>query len=420
MAEEPCREYSPEQRGAADALVERLTSEQVFFLAVGEPFVMDGMTIDPMDFDHSSLHPIDDALVGRVASDVSLYGELEHLLEPGHNMWTDPDPVLKAKGRFLQQRLCMILAGASALKTGFGEGVFSRAISGMIDAYDRWKHLSERIMQEMQTVRQTMRLDPEPGERAAAVLKLCSWKDPRAVTDLIEALSDSHPGVRSCAANALAEIVDERAVPSLLVGLQDSDSEVRSSAACALGAIRDARALDALIAGLSDVSAGVRHSAAWALGKIAEPRALEHLSGLLSDGDAGVRKCALTAMANFQDSRVLHAAVGALRDDSPEVRAAAAPLLAAYPGPPAVEALIAALEDADVSVKGAAARSLGELKDTRAVDALIGCLGAGGEVEKACLGALTRLTGKSFLFGGSRKKWAEWWATNRKASPGGV
>jgi HEAT repeat protein len=104
--------------------------------------------------------------------------------------------------------------------------------------------------------------------RRNAAWTLGALEDRRAVSALIEALTDREAGVREQAAWALGALDDSAAVDALVRALQDADARVRHQAAWALGAIDDATAVDALVGALTDAAANVRSQAAWALGAI--------------------------------------------------------------------------------------------------------------------------------------------------------
>ena len=83
--------------------------------------------------------------------------------------------------------------------------------------------------------------------------------------------------------------------------------------------------------------------------------------------------------------------------------------------PGSIPVLIAELSNENATLRANAARALGYLRATAAVEPLIGRLEDGEkEVVAAASSALKRITGKSFLFGGSDpRKWRKWWSKRK-------
>lgn len=115
--------FSPAQIAAAWVLAERLTADQVLSYVIGETFAMDQIPcFDPLEFtvpaatDLDSLHPLDQAVMGRIASDAALY---ERVMAAAGPLRSVPDRksdrVAHAHWDFLTKRTAMLLYGASML-----------------------------------------------------------------------------------------------------------------------------------------------------------------------------------------------------------------------------------------------------------------------------------------------------------------
>jgi len=124
----------------------------------------------------------------------------------------------------------------------------------------------------------TLRSAPARQARVEAARALASWRDPRTVSALVEALADDLM-VAAAAVEALVE-VGAPAVPPLVEALQAHDVQVRRHAAKALSRLGDARAVDALIEALEDPNYSVRWLAAEGLVTIGREAVLPLLRAL--------------------------------------------------------------------------------------------------------------------------------------------
>ena len=185
------------------------------------------------------------------------------------------------------------------------------------------------------------------GGRSGAAASLGYFKDPRAVSPLIKALSDRETVVRSSAAAALGKIKDHRSVPYLIEVTKDNESHVRHAAIEALGGMEDPMAIPAFIDALRDDKIGIRYEAATALGKFDDPRAAVAVDPLIHE--LGSKNVNIQASATYALVQI---------------------------GKPSVEPLIKALKDNDKTIRREAALALGKIGDDRGIDPLIELLNA--------------------------------------------
>jgi HEAT repeat protein len=115
-------------------------------------------------------------------------------------------------------------------------------------------------------------------------------------------LSHPDPEVRWIAVQGLEESRGEESIDLLMHALRDQDySSIRWRAAIALGHRRDPRAVTHLIEALSDSNLHVREEAATALGAIGDPGAVPPLITLLEDPARSVRFRAQEALVRIGD-----------------------------------------------------------------------------------------------------------------------
>ena len=166
------------------------------------------------------------------------------------------------------------------------------------------------------------------------------------ITAVTAQLASVDVQIRRMAARALHELfergvpsrrVDPRALTPLVHALTDSDSEVRRSAADALGTMKDAQAADALSHALLDVNAEVRFAAATSLCALGDPRgedfALRRLSSWDDGGDDVTWHRRILALARLDTPRVQYALKLYLSGRSSMKRAVVVEALAQNRGP---------------------------------------------------------------------------------------
>ena len=116
------------------------------------------------------------------------------------------------------------------------------------------------------TLRRSLRKEPDRDVRATAVASLASLKIKALVPVLIEVLREDKAGaVRAKAAFSLGAQDDKRAVPALIAALKDDETNVRLRAVTALHRLRARTAQAPLEKALADPSPLVRKAAVRAL-----------------------------------------------------------------------------------------------------------------------------------------------------------
>lgn len=193
--------------------------------------------------------------------------------------------------------------------------------------------------------------------------------------------------IRDAAVKALSEIGKRDGsvrvfITLQLAGNESRDRDVRTIIVDTLGNIGDSRDVDVLIAFLKDEDQCVHEKTVEAILKM-PTSVVEPLITVLGDEVWRVREGAATALGEIGDKR-------------------------------AVEPLLAALRDKHEQVQAAAALALGGLDDQRVVEPLIAALRDGKKVGEAAARALTKVTGKRFLFDNmNAEKWERWWEQNK-------
>lgn len=145
----------------------------------------------------------------------------------------------------------------------------------------------------------------------------------------------------------------------LVAKLQDADSEARMAAVYRLMSLEDTRAVEHLIPLLKDESVRVRPAVAQALGHYEQVEAVPALlDSLANDPSPGVRAASAHALTWIDDSGVTMALISALSDSDSHVRDAACNSLIRKTEEFVAEALLPMLDDPEWSVRDTAARVL--------------------------------------------------------------
>jgi serine/threonine-protein kinase len=199
--------------------------------------------------------------------------------------------------------------------------------------------ISERIIAGVSggqaAVDPTQLLKDESEEiRLDAVRTLKFSHDPRALSALVEALTDASLKVKAEAVQAIVTLgeqatgpvirllndatdeadyltarfaakalglIGDRSISSVLVELLKSDDKfVACEAALALGRVGESKAVPDLIALLGEPNGNLRFAAAEALGQICDPAAYDALQKRLNDDDEGVRAKARWALSRLK------------------------------------------------------------------------------------------------------------------------
>jgi HEAT repeat protein len=201
----------------------------------------------------------------------------------------------------------------------------------------------------------------------------CGLIDP--VGSAIKKLSDPTAAVRLAAIEKLRSRHDVRAVEPLVACLADQDPDVRKAATDALGELNDPRAIEPLIACLTSDYTEVSQATIAALGKLDHAqvgdRLLAHLQN--KNADPAMTAAVIEALGALHYSPAVGALIPFLASETDEISNRTGDALGQI-GAPAVEPLIASLKDSKARVRERAAETLGRIGDARAVDPLIACL----------------------------------------------
>jgi len=196
--------------------------------------------------------------------------------------------------------------------------------------------------------------DKDPATRAAGILTLQKFHDPRAQPLLIEGLKNADPVHRAELFHEFAFYLDRngnepaqaKMIDAALALLkEETDVHVLEELVCMLGRYHDPRAADPLIEAmpgkdpmvlsqiiqalewtrsprngqvilpyLADKSPAVRRAAAYALGVLHEQQAVEPLLQMLHDENKDVREAVLAGLGGLKDSRMVKPLLALLAD----------------------------------------------------------------------------------------------------------
>ena len=158
--------------------------------------------------------------------------------------------------------------------------------------------------------------------RARAAFRLGRSRNPMAIDNLVQALSDASSKVRKQAARALGETGSETAVDKLILELESPASDIRSEAAEALGKLRHTKAVDPLVKALDDQDPRVQISAISGLGQIEGEDVQELLFWHFSNNvDPLTFPTLVEALSHRQDYRIIKPTFDRLQSfSSPAVR----------------------------------------------------------------------------------------------------
>ena len=237
---------------------------------------------------------------------------------------------------------------------------------------------------------------PDPGRRAAAVLRLADPGDASQLAPLLAAQQDPHPGVRAAAATALGIRGGDRSLDTLSSMLGDPDPAVVSAAARALATLRTpGPPYDARLAAEASARAGRALAEAYGRvdfqGRREIAAALDHLGASLREaieaearqlwaqytrelrtGTPGGRAGAAEELGRSGRAEAVKLLVALLEADgsNPDLAAAAARGLGGSGDRSAVAPLEAALDSRWAVVAESAAWALGSIGDPQASEAL--------------------------------------------------
>ena len=226
----------------------------------------------------------------------------------------------------------------------------------------------------------------DPAVRQSAAREFGKRKEKRAISVLVELLTDEDAKVRMEAGNALNELgwrpandVDqarhavalqrfqiaatfgEPAIQPLLLLLKDDTAGFRMAALETLAKIGGAQVYQPFIEALTDENPHVRAVVVQALSKIGNPEAVESIGKLVRDNSWEVRSVVLDALATFRIPSSTDVAVKLLRDESPDIRQRTCEVLADLGDRRAIGALALTLVDLETNVRTAAVLALQQI-----------------------------------------------------------
>ena len=211
--------------------------------------------------------------------------------------------------------------------------------------------------------------DEDWALREEAATLLGDFRDPRAVSPLVEALHDEDRAVREAATAALRKI-GPAAAPALLAALRDPNGNVQEAAVAILKDLATPETVEPLIGCLTSTNWIVRMHAATALGNLGDERAVRELVPLLMDSVKAVRVDATDALARI-GRPALATLLAALRHEEWILRLHACEALGKIGAEEAVVPLCEVmLHDRDMAVRQDAAKALGSIGHRSAFEAL--------------------------------------------------
>jgi HEAT repeat protein len=146
------------------------------------------------------------------------------------------------------------------------------------------------------------------------------WSPREVLTAWLDA---EYPEFRLVAARALGDSGDERAVTRLVDALTDPAPRVRAQVARSCGQIGDPRCVDPLADRLGDPNVIVQRAAANALGAIGTTEALEPLVPVTQADDTELRRIAIEELGQYGTLDPIVVLIRCLDDDPESVRRAA-------------------------------------------------------------------------------------------------
>ncbi|MFH1963564.1 MAG: HEAT repeat domain-containing protein [bacterium] len=216
-------------------------------------------------------------------------------------------------------------------------------------------------------------MNKNPHVRQYAAYALGEIRDIRAISPLIEALSEENELPRRDISSALVNM-GTTAVPAVLPCLNTNDMDLKGCLVWILGEIGDKRAAQPLIkiltsakgaASMNDQS--ILKKTVWALGKIGDKEALPILISWLKN-DYRLEESVIIALGRISDEKTVRLFASALQRDD------AANLSWEKINDPGIDVLIAATRDQDVEIRRCAVAALGKTRNEKAVEPLIALL----------------------------------------------
>jgi HEAT repeat protein len=200
--------------------------------------------------------------------------------------------------------------------------------------------------------------DPSDQVREASALALRQIGDPKAVTALLKALSDTSTNVRVTALAGLAQYKDTKARPGIEAACHDKAVQVRRTAVYVLGRLEDPKAIPVVLGLTKDLDASVRAGAAQSLGALHAEDSKDALRDLLKDPDNAVQASAAHSLAMLGDSTGFEKAKELVQDPNLAVRILAIDTLGWSEDPSAESALQTLLTEAPADTRPAVQEAL--------------------------------------------------------------
>ncbi|MDI6781604.1 MAG: HEAT repeat domain-containing protein, partial [bacterium] len=211
--------------------------------------------------------------------------------------------------------------------------------------------------------------DKNPQVRQYAAYGLGEIRDMRAISSLIEALTEEDELPRRDISSALVKM-GTSAVPALLTCLNTNDRDLQGCLIWILGEIGDKQATGALIRSLTHgKDTASLKKIVWALGKIGDTRALPVLISWLKN-DYGIEEAVIIALGRINDEKTVRLFASALRGDVTSLPWEEIDDIG-------IDLLIVAAQDQNVEIRRCAAAALGKLGKThnkKVVESLIAML----------------------------------------------
>ncbi len=316
-----------------------------------------------------------------------------------------------------------------------------------------------------------MRNGQQDPAAAAAITALGKIKSSAAVPDLVKIIGSSYAKGRENAVAALIEIHSTTAIPGCFALIENDSSEIRYAAAEVISAIPDPgtgpRALSilnqkgknagaasyilghqkykpareameqvlldrsvsdreniaksigwlgeaassrTLIQVLKETDGEGCYGAAWSLGVLRTPDGLAPLMEAADSGDRKLRQVALEALGSYGSPDALPVLRKLLKDSVLSIYAVDS--IANIPGEEARQLLIDHARNQQGGTRKAAIVALGRRKEKSSIPLLIEMLrdDSTGEIQQACMTALTEITGEHFR---TRGGWFDWYEKTR-------
>ena len=279
---------------------------------------------------------------------------------------------------FLQQ----FPANAAVLEFAVDAEIARAGASSGLATYDCWaaanRQEDERALHRIAraTLREAAAGAGTPALRREALQALAADGDADAATALA---SDA----QQAGAGTAAATGDDRAVTALLAQLQTPMMGVeRRRVIAALGESRSPRAVTPLIDTLSDPNPDVRMAAAEALGKLGAPQAIGPLKNLLSDPMFPVHYQAAAALFALKDPSGLPWLRQLERSPQPGIQLAAAQALRSQPDPAWLNLVRDLAQSPDAEIRRQAAELLGPHDPEAARAAIEPLLGSPNVAER--------------------------------------